>query len=68
MKTTLLIQDGYVQIVLTPENSWEKEVVEKFTDNASTAQIQTGSFYKTQIGYTKHGQGDESMIISSPVK
>jgi len=55
-------------MVLTPENSWEKDAVEKFADNASTVRIDTGSFYKTQIGYTKHGQGDESLIISSPVK
>lgn len=61
MKTAIYIEDGVTQLVLTPENEWEKSVVAKITGNETT--ILRGSFYKCQGGWNRQGGDDESLII-----
>jgi hypothetical protein len=63
MKTAIYIENGRSQIVLTPENDWEKQVIKGIADKPSTVRFHNGSFYPCQGGYTRHGTYDESLII-----
>jgi hypothetical protein len=74
MKTAIYIEDGVVQLVLTPENSFEKGAIKPFKDECLSAQIFSGTFYdcrggwirqtalRTGIGYGSNKE-DESIII-----
>lgn len=62
MKSAIYIEDGTVQLILTPSNTWEKNALTTFKDVQLTAEARTCSFYHTQGGYI--GQGtDMSMVI-----
>lgn len=63
MKTAIYVEDGVKQIVLTPENDFEKEVVDDFQDENLTVRIISGSFYNCNGGFVRHGQSDESIIL-----
>lgn len=63
MKTAIYVEDGVKQIVLTPENDFEKEVVSDFHDENLTVRIISGSFYNCNGGFVRHGQSDESIIL-----
>tara|TARA_Y100000310_G_C20671515_1_gene810547 strand:- start:496 stop:756 length:261 start_codon:yes stop_codon:yes gene_type:complete len=77
MKTAIYIEDGITQIVLTPENDFEKYVLSKNNNNDFDTKIFTGSFYDCRGGWisqSKHYQynpqfGDDdrekSLIITS---
>jgi hypothetical protein len=65
VKTTILIQDGSVQIVLTPETKFEKEVIEKYGEQADKAQIFHGHFDDCIGGWTRIYKNDtvDSLMI-----
>ena len=63
MKTAIYIEHGVTQLVLTPENDWEKDVLAKFTQGQRNFEIYRGSFYKCQGGWDRQQQGDESLIL-----
>jgi len=63
MKTAIYVEDGVKQIVLTPENDFEKEVVDDFQNENLTVRIISGSFYNCNGGFVRHGQSDESIIL-----
>lgn len=74
MKTAIYIEDGIVQLVLTPQNDWEKNALRSFEGGRPKAEIFTGSFYDCRGGwtrqadyypnaYTKEREGDVSLII-----
>jgi hypothetical protein len=57
MKTAIYIEDGVVQLVITPENKFEKNAVSMFLDKPLQVQIFDGSFYDCRGGWirqTKH--------------
>ena len=62
MKIALYIENGSQQIVLTPENSTEKGILEKLTPKSNFT-IYKGSFYQCQGGWTRQGSDDASTII-----
>lgn len=53
MKTAIYIEDGVVQLVLTPENKFEKDALEKFDQHPTEAKIIAGQFYDCLGGWTR---------------
>lgn len=74
MKTAIYIEDGTIQLVITPETDFEKGAIKSFSQKSVEAKIFTGSFYDCrggwirQSGYYRHGlngsdAGDQSLIL-----
>jgi len=53
MKTAIYIEDGVVQLVITPESDFEKDSLKSFRDKPLDAQIFNGTFYDCQGGWTR---------------
>jgi hypothetical protein len=53
MKTAIYIEDGVVQLVITPETVFEKGAMKTFEDQSITAKIFTGSFYDCRGGWVR---------------
>ena len=65
MKTAIYIEDGTVQLVITPESDFEKNALSQFTGKELSAKLFSGSFYDCRGGwvrqskhYPQHWQGD----------
>ena len=54
MKIALYIEDGYEQIVLTPETETEKSIAGKLLDATRQLTIRRGAFYHCQGGWLRH--------------
>lgn len=65
MKTILLIEDGNMQLVLTPENKWEKDAIGVFREGVGIkAKIHNGRFYQCDADFMIHVQDrDEYSVI-----
>ena len=75
MKTAIYIEDGTVQLVITPEGDFEKNALQTFRNKPLDAEIFAGSFYGCQGGWIRHrdnglnpvllgsGRTDDSLII-----
>jgi hypothetical protein len=57
LKTAIYIEDGDVQLVLTPENEWEKNSLNSFGDEMSVT-VMRGQFYTCQGGWHRHSNSD----------
>lgn len=77
MKTAIYIEDGVVQLVLTPESDFEKSSLASFEKKPLEVQIFTGSFYDCRGGWVRqaeyyHGSrdSDRSLILrmAAPTK
>ena len=53
MKTAIYIEDGIVQLVITPESEFEKNALSSFEDDKLEAKIMAGSFYDCRGGWTR---------------
>lgn len=53
MKTAVYIEDGVVQLVLTPENDFEKNALRSFEDKPLDTRIFVGAFYDCRGGWTR---------------
>ena len=54
MKTAIYIEDGIVQLVITPESDWEKNALKSFDGEGQLeAQFFTGSFYDCRGGWVR---------------
>lgn len=62
MKTAIYLEDDRLQVVLTPENKFEKSILEAIGDHESV-KILRGSFYACQGGWTRHRTEDESIML-----
>ena len=62
VKTAIYIEDGNTQIVLTPDNDWEKTVLAAFTGSAEI-KISRGEFYECGGGWVRQGSDKESVIL-----
>jgi len=58
MKTAIYIEDGVTQIVLTPETSWEKKILDEIDLEKHTLTPLRGSFYECQGGYFRNKTGE----------
>lgn len=54
MKTAVYIEEGMMQLVLTPDNQWEKDVIAAFSEKPTEVQFFKGRFYACQGGWTRH--------------
>jgi len=54
MKTAIYIEDGVVQLVLTPEGEFENNALCSFENQATRTQIKVGQFYSCRGGWTRH--------------
>ena len=53
MKTAIYIEDGIVQLVITPESEFEKNALSSFGKDNLKAKIISGSFYDCRGGWTR---------------
>ena len=53
MKTAIYIEDGIVQLVITPETEFEKNSISTFKDKPLEAKIFAGSFYDCRGGWIR---------------
>jgi hypothetical protein len=53
MKTAIYIEDGVVQLVLTPQNDFEKNALRSFEGKSTATEIMAGQFYDCQGGWTR---------------
>lgn len=67
MRIALYIEDGLEQIVLTPSNGTERDILKKLHEGGREISIKAGEFYQCQGGWTRHGSGEHStMIVMRP--
>lgn len=53
MKTAIYIEDGVIQLVITPENEFEKNAMTMFHDKPLEAKLFSGSFYDCRGGWIR---------------
>ncbi len=53
MKTAIYIEDGVVQLVMTPETEFEKNSITMFYEKPIEAKLFTGSFYDCRGGWVR---------------
>ena len=71
MKTAIYIEDGLMQLVITPETDFEKNAIGNFERGEIETTIKTGSFYPCQGGWTRHSSpstDDKSLILIHKAK
>lgn len=56
MKTSIYIEDGVVQLVITPESEFEKNAVNSFSDKPLDVKIFSGTFYDCRGGWTRQSE------------
>lgn len=54
MKSAIYIEDGVLQVVLTPETEHEKAIL-KLAEANNNLTVKRGSFYNCQGGWMRHG-------------
>lgn len=60
MKTAIYIEDGVIQLVLTPDSDWERNAIRAFEDKPTETSIKVGAFYDCSGGWTRHTRVYES--------
>ena len=64
MKTYIYVDEEKTQIVLTPENQFERNIVNDFDLTNSEVKLFKGSFADCQGGWTRlYDRGEDSIII-----
>ena len=75
MKTAIYIEDGVIQLVITPESKFEKNSMKTFEDKEMDCKLYTGSFYDCRGGWVRQNsyyasnmfgenKDDQSLIIT----
>jgi hypothetical protein len=69
MKTAIYIEDGLVQLVITPESKFEKNALSTFRDKPLDAKLFAGGFYDCRGGWVRqtayHDQGEYGRYIGT---
>ncbi len=63
MKSAIYIEDGVVQLVLTPQNDFEKNALGSFEDKDLSLEIHRGAFYYCQGGWHRQGGDAEERSL-----
>ena len=63
MKTAIYIENGKFQVVLTPEDEWERSLLGSLGEKELKASVQTGSFYECRGGWVRESATDRSLIV-----
>ena len=66
MKTAIYMEDGVLQLVLTPESDFEKKALANF--EPGEVRIENGSFYECQGGYHRQGMDRSVILIAKGAK
>ena len=53
MKTAIYINEGNVQLVLTPESDWERNATKAIYDGKHDITVMQGEFYDCQGGWIR---------------
>lgn len=53
MRTAIYIEDGLVQLVITPETEFEKNALKSFQEKPLDAKLFSGSFYDCRGGWVR---------------
>ena len=56
MKTAIYIEDGVVQLVITPESDFEKNALSTIQDKPLDVKVFSGSFYDCRGGWVRQAQ------------
>lgn len=76
MKTAIYVEDGVVQLVLTPETQFEKNALSTFKEKPLEATLFEGSFYDCRGGWVRQknyypdnlygsNDNDKSLILTA---
>lgn len=68
MKTAIYIEDGVVQLVLTPEDDFEKSILGSLEGKSTVTEVMTGGFYNCRGGWTRHSEHDNRSLIIRTVR
>lgn len=75
MKSAIYIEDGVIQLIITPESDFEKGVVDSFADKKMNAEVFDGQFYACQGGWIRQkndfgveNSNNNSLIIKAALK
>jgi hypothetical protein len=63
MKTSIWVENGLTQLVLTPENEWEKSVINAVEEAGDKVSIMRGGFYECRGGWTRQSTTNDSLIL-----
>ncbi len=63
MKTAIYIENGQFQVVLTPEDEWETNLLRSLGEKELKATVQSGSFYECRSGWIRESAGGQSLIV-----
>lgn len=63
MKTAIYIEDGYTQVVLTPENEFEKSIVNKASGPENKLVVKRAGFTRTVGRYVRRSDDEDSLMI-----
>ena len=64
MKTAVYIEDGRMQLVLTPDGEYEQRVVSMLAERSAEVRIITGQFYGCQGQYTRQSSDFNGMTLN----
>lgn len=53
MRTAIYIEDGVVQLVITPESQFEKDAIRSFEGKPTETKIFAGTFYDCRGGWVR---------------
>jgi hypothetical protein len=56
MKTAIYIEDGTVQLVITPESEFEKNALQSFEGKTMGVKVFKGSFYDCRGGWVRQSR------------
>ena len=62
MKTAIYIANETTQVVLTPENDLERDLVNRISEDY-TVTIRKGGFYRCQGGWDRHSTENTSLML-----
>jgi len=68
VKTAIYIEDGTVQLVITPESDFEKDAMRTFGDGEIEAKMFRGSFYDCRGGWVRQSQYNQHLLDLSADK
>ena len=65
MKTAIYIEDGVVQLVITPETEFEKNALTTFQEKPLDAKIFAGSFYDCRGGWVRQNDYNPNIMANT---
>lgn len=68
MKTSILIREDKVQIVLSPQNEFEKDLIRNVELNRKETTFHRSAFLDTQGGFIRQSANDDDLLIGITFK